>query len=483
MLLFVLLVYYLTLFPGPGGRVNAGDSLKWQFIGKVAGTPHPTGYPLFVVFTIFFSKLPLSIPLCLKINLLSTIFAMLTLIFIYKTLMLLTSHHFSSLITTLIFAFGRIFWSQATEAEVYSLNSFFITIILFLLLKWNDKNNEKFLFISVFTLILSLSNHITILLHFPAFLIFVLLKDYKSLFRKRTIFISVLAIFLLVFLYLFLIWRSNSSLYSEFPIRNLKDLFYFLSGAYWKKSITFSFYKAYHEILHKFIPTIHENITIPSILFLIFGIIHLSKNLRTFLLIFIPLILFLIFPSVYSIRDIEVNFIPIYLFSSFFIGAGINFFMKLKTQKILKIFLTISLTFVPLFLLISNFKSMKVPESYWGEWIKMVFSHFKRDTIFIPDYINYDQDMALSYGVFGLDFIKNNNFVIGAHIPEREKIIQNYLRGNELYFRGVKIKKGGRIVCFDESIANKLSHKFEVRERTITNKNKIRYFTIQYKRD
>ncbi len=133
---------------------------------------------------------------------------------------------------------------------------------------------------------------------------------------------------------------------------------------------------------------------------------------------------------------------------------------------------------IPFLLFIENYKELKIKESYWGEWIKIVFSNFKRETIFIPDYINYDQDMALSYGVFGLDYIKNKNFVIGENFYQREKIIEDYLLGKEIYLKGFKLERGMKIVCFDEGIALGLSQKFKVKKRVISDKITIPYFRI-----
>jgi len=482
--LFIFLIVYLhTLYPAPGGRVNAGDSMKWQFIGKVFGTPHPTGYPLFIILSSLFARIPLPIQLFIKVNLISTIFAILTLFFLYKTLRLLSLKIFPSLISTSIFAFGEIFWSQATEAEVYTLNSFFISLILYLLILWKVKKDEKALSLSIFFLILSLSNHITISLFFPSVLTFILSLSPKSLFQKRTIFYLIFSLFILILLYTFLILRSNSSIYSEFPIKNLKDFIYFISGGEWKRSLGFFHLSSIKTGMIKFISSIPSNITIPSLIFFVLGIFNFFKDLRVFFLLFFSTLLFLFFPLFYSIRDVEVNYIPLYFFIVIFISSGMDLLLGLKFSKPLKKFLSLLLLSIPVFLSISNYKELKIEESYWGDWIKVVFSSFKRDTIFIPDYINYDQDMALCYGVFGLDFIKKNNFVISEHFPCRERIIEDYLEGKEISLRGFKLKKNMKIVCFDEGIALELSKKYKVEKRVLSGKVKIPYFRISIERD
>lgn len=455
--------------------------MKWQFIGKVVGTPHPTGYPLFILLSAIFSRIPIPIPLFTKINLISTFFAILTLFFLFKTLRLLSLNIFSSLVSTSIFAFGKIFWSQATEAEVYTLNSFFISLIIYLLIFWKVKGDERAFSFSVFLTIFSLSNHITILLLFTSILIFVLLVSPKSILKKRTILFLALSLLLLIALYIFLIWRSNSSIYSEFRIKNLGDFVHVISGGSWKKNLDFFNLSFLGKGIIKFISTIPSNITFPSLIILYLGIFNLLRDLKLFFLISLSNLLFLFFSSVYLIGDVEVNYIPVYFFMVIFIACGMNSLVGLKSSKVFKTLTALALLILPLFLFFSNYRELKVKESNWGEWIKIVFSNFKRDTIFIPDYINYDQDMALCYGVFGLDFIKKNNIVIGEHFQKREKIIEDYLEDRELFFKEFKLNKNMKIICFDEGIAIKLSEKFKVEKRILSGKIEIPYFRIMKK--
>ena len=48
-------------------------------------------------------------------------------------------------ITSLIFAFTLTFWSQSIIAEVYTLNSFFVVLLIYILLCWAEatKNQES----------------------------------------------------------------------------------------------------------------------------------------------------------------------------------------------------------------------------------------------------------------------------------------------------------------------------------------------------
>lgn len=64
-----LIVYLLTIYPG---LVGIGDAAKFAFVGKVLGTPHAPGYPLYVGVSHLFSYLPFG-TLAYRMNVLSAV--------------------------------------------------------------------------------------------------------------------------------------------------------------------------------------------------------------------------------------------------------------------------------------------------------------------------------------------------------------------------------------------------------------------------
>ena len=62
--LFAFVIYVRTLYPG---LVPRGDSPKFQFVGRIWGTPHNPGYPLYVVVSHYFSLVPIG-TLAYRIN-------------------------------------------------------------------------------------------------------------------------------------------------------------------------------------------------------------------------------------------------------------------------------------------------------------------------------------------------------------------------------------------------------------------------------
>ena len=70
-------LYASTLYPGIGGRINYGDSVKWQLLWLVDGIPHAPGYPLFLALTHFAGNAFSFLPEPQRISSLSMIFALL----------------------------------------------------------------------------------------------------------------------------------------------------------------------------------------------------------------------------------------------------------------------------------------------------------------------------------------------------------------------------------------------------------------------
>jgi len=97
-LVFFSILYYFTLYPGVGGRVNFGDSAKFQFLWAIDGVPHSTGYPQYTFITKMLAQyLPFFEP-WKRVSILSILFGVATLAVLYKTALSLTKDSFISLL-------------------------------------------------------------------------------------------------------------------------------------------------------------------------------------------------------------------------------------------------------------------------------------------------------------------------------------------------------------------------------------------------
>lgn len=179
--------YLATLRDGIGGQT---DTAKWQFVGKVLGVPHTTGYPLYVLLSHVFSYLPFG-TLAWRINFMSAVFAVAAVVMAQRILRGLLENEILAFGGALLLAAAPMFWTFATEAGVYSLNAFFVSAVIYLLFKWHDARRgpeagtagRGYFYAACFVYALSLGNHVTMITLLPAFALFALLTDRRAALR------------------------------------------------------------------------------------------------------------------------------------------------------------------------------------------------------------------------------------------------------------------------------------------------------------
>ncbi|PTX97592.1 hypothetical protein DB346_21630 [Verrucomicrobia bacterium LW23] len=162
------------------------------------GVPHPPGYPMWTIFGWIISQIVPIGNLAWRINLESALFAALANGLLAGTcshvgrwlfaemmphkphvLRMICFH--SGLTAGMVLGFSDVMWSQAVIAEVYTLNAFFLVVVLMCYSRWmmaTDYNG--WLVASVFWFALGLTNHHTLLLIVPAFLVGCLMGNVRS---------------------------------------------------------------------------------------------------------------------------------------------------------------------------------------------------------------------------------------------------------------------------------------------------------------
>ncbi|MCA1563679.1 MAG: DUF2723 domain-containing protein, partial [Acidobacteria bacterium] len=128
-------LYVATLQPDFGGPE---DTPKFQFIGHVLGTPHPPGYPLYVLLSHLFVKLPLG-TIAYRANLFSAVMAAIACALAYLIGRQIGSARLPALCAALALAAGASFWRNAVFAEVYSLAAVMVALTTTLLLSWGGR--------------------------------------------------------------------------------------------------------------------------------------------------------------------------------------------------------------------------------------------------------------------------------------------------------------------------------------------------------
>ncbi|MFH1259098.1 MAG: DUF2723 domain-containing protein [Elusimicrobiota bacterium] len=211
-------VYLATLCP----TISVGDSGELAVTANILGIPHAPGYPLYSLLGKIFSLLiPWGNP-AYKINLMSAVFASLTVSLIYSIGIKLIKNtapspcplpqgerekinyqfHYLLIFLPLLLGFSPIFWSQAVVAEVFILNGFFAVLLLWLVFQDSIPLQRK-AYLIFFLFGLGLGNHHTLIFLAPA--IFLLYFKNREFYRlANLIFLS-----LGFSVYLFLMIRAG----------------------------------------------------------------------------------------------------------------------------------------------------------------------------------------------------------------------------------------------------------------------------------
>jgi len=319
MALAAFLLYMRTL--GPSVTCIFCDSLEFQLVTYRLGIAHPTGYPLYTLLGKLFTILPLG-DVAYRVNLMSAFFGALTVALLYLTMRLALRFRLPAVLGALVFALSPVFWSQAVMAEVYTLNSAFVALTLFLLLRWKEAEEEgKGASLRPLALAygFSLTHHRTMLLLAPAMAAFILWID-RGLFKRGREWARLASLFLAPLL-----------LYLYIPIRGVYTTS--LDGTYvntlsgFVKQVTAGGYGVFltgeSRGLAFYFTLFREQFTWAGLALGVGGLFWFFRRPKVLLLLGLAGVANFVFFLGYGVSDIEVFFIPLFLLWACFLGGGL----------------------------------------------------------------------------------------------------------------------------------------------------------------
>lgn len=319
--LVLLVVYTYTLLPGVG---YTGDTAKFQFLGKILGTPHPTGYPTYILLNhLFVTLFPLG-TVAFRANLLSALFAVAAVLFLWLTMRLLQQKPLANFLAALLFGLTRAFWSQAIVAEVYTLNALFVAAVTYFFLRWHLRRQDRDFFVACLLYALSFGNHLTMITLLPAIIYLVWVTEWRTFTDWRKLVVVGLFIALGAAQYLYIIVRSlqPDPLYLETRATNLAELLDIVNGGvYQNQMFVFSLRQLLFERLVFFLKSLGLNYHLfPLLVFP--GFFKLGRRpANGYLLLGTAGSLF--FSLNYNIVDVDLYFIPPYLFLAVYMALGL----------------------------------------------------------------------------------------------------------------------------------------------------------------
>jgi hypothetical protein len=215
-------IYWFTL----GRTVGAADTFEFQVVVPQLGIVHPTGYPLYLLLGKLWTTLIPVGSVAWRLNLATAVYGLLTAATLYLLTSRLLHRQFSAanslatttaLVATFALALSPTFWSQAIEAEVYTLHNFLVALVL-LITVGTIQNEERVaanhFVLLAFLLGLGLTNHLTTAILFPAVglaFLFGLRHNWlgwSGLFKQLGKMVLAFALPLLLYAYLPLRWQA-----------------------------------------------------------------------------------------------------------------------------------------------------------------------------------------------------------------------------------------------------------------------------------
>ena len=144
-----------------------------------------SGANLYILLGNFYSQIPIFDDLGARVNLISPIFSAFAVMFLYLIIVQLIEEwrgetktwpdflitYGSAIVGALTFAFTDSHWFNAVEAEVYSISTFFTSIVVWLILKWSTNSghagNVRYILIIAYMFGLAIGIHLLNLLALP----------------------------------------------------------------------------------------------------------------------------------------------------------------------------------------------------------------------------------------------------------------------------------------------------------------------------
>ncbi|GAB4526447.1 MAG: hypothetical protein Kow0063_00720 [Anaerolineae bacterium] len=328
--------YGLTLAPTVVNIFD--DSLEFQLVTYLLGIAHPTGYPLYTLLGWLFTRFPFG-DVAYRVNLMSAVFGALTVALIYLVgLELITGAQWpeeksragrarpwaevsGALPGALALAVSPVFWSQATVAEVYTLNAAFVAGMLWLLVKQTTSPPaERSLSTLALLFGLSLTHHRTTLLMLPA-IIYCLWPRFRKSWDPKTIVKLAFALVAPLLLYLYIPLRGHVGSLDGNYVNSLEG--------FWKQ-VTASGYGVFilenpfgvGRGLDSYLSLFLKQFGPIGLVAGLVGLVVLLSRRRAGRLTLLVFGSYCIFNLFYHVADIEVFFIPPFLIWSIWIGIA-----------------------------------------------------------------------------------------------------------------------------------------------------------------
>ena len=328
--LLALAIYLVTVAPSVATIYD--DSLELQVVCSTLGIAHPTGYPLYTLLGWLFTLIPVGDP-AFRVNLMSAVFGGVAVGLVYMLCRQLFCYRAAALTGAMALAISPVFWSQATIAEVYTLNAAFLAATLWLALWAGSARDEwptalkRMQWLAV-VYGFSLTHHRMSLLLLPP-LVAYLWWGFGKRMRPRIWgrLALLVALPLLLYAYLPLRGQVTSSLDGTYT-NTLQGFIQYIAASSYDVFLGQSSPVVPGKPLSAYVAVFASQFGILGWVFIAAGIAFLWGRAGQRLLVGSSLLLNLIFAVAYRVQDAEVFCIPAIIILAVMLALGLDFLLK-----------------------------------------------------------------------------------------------------------------------------------------------------------
>ena len=415
----VMAVYIFTLAP----TITAEDSGELITAAYTLGIPHPPGFPLYAILGKIFTFIPLG-TIAWKVNLMSAFFGALTAVVVYFNINLLVKNRILSAVGALILAFSSTFWSQSVIAEVYTLNTFLVSLLILLLLLWQINRHNKYLYLFSFFYGLSLTNHTASILLAPAFTLFIILVN-NAIIKDWKLILKMLGLFIIGLLpYFYIPWRAyQQASFNWGPIVAWSDVWTHITRAQYNDFSPFTNSFSKTGIVLSFFVEVYKQFLLPSLFLALGGVIYLWRQQREIFWLTLGIFLLNSLGIIYLRKfgwnmgidyTYRVYYLPAYMMIVFWLAIVFNYLLSfidniLKNQRLrffkyLKVIFYAMILSLPASFLYMNYENNDHSD-YWivYDYSKNLLESLDENSIY---YFAYDGSLQGDTELFALLYLK-----------------------------------------------------------------------------
>lgn len=378
-------VYWVTLAHTITWQHGGADSGDLVTAAYVLGIPHPPGYPLYTLLAFFFAHNPILEP-AHGVAIFSALTASASVFLLARAGTALRSSldlgkgvkgELIAPLAALAFAFAPMLWSQATIAQVYTLNLFFVAVILWSCITANPRR----VYIAALGFGFGVTHYLAILLLAPAAL--VALAPSKKNWRA----ILVFAVPLIVYLYLPITALRNPPINWGAPATVDRFVWLISAQAYQPNFFRLDgteIYSRFAFAARAFV----EQFTLVGAALIVWGAVRMGLT-RTRL--FFSLLLMFVPPFGYAIlyaqRDVVLYLLPAFGVTLLWMVYGVADILKwLKDDRLLRGAAIALFALLPVYNLVTHFSAMDVSRDRTAfEYAEKNFQGLPVDAVLFAD--------------------------------------------------------------------------------------------------